>query len=257
MSRAYGKRTPRGLADLISSPPQDGAEGGVQPGELAAEQDDLLGSGESRGLAEQQGIGDPAQGRGWHRGIPGGQNHLANPPVEHQAVPTRPARPPYHYGLNSHGVPFEEHGRYDRTLDQGVRVDEKRPPLASESPMPEPVPVYIVEQGGGRDPLAITGTKRLTLPAAGSEPVQIVDQNEGRSLVQLLNEDSAHHARIGQLGDLAFDAQNSVIVGGSRLPANATSYMILRTQGPLWAVSETSNTVAISVVTEFQIANAG
>ena len=86
--------------------------------------------------------------------------------------------------------------------------------------------------------------------------MQILGEDDNRALVQLLNEDSTNNARIGQLGDLTFDAANSVITGGARLPADATSYTVLRTQGPLWGIADAASTVVISVITEFEIADA-
>jgi hypothetical protein len=82
----------------------------------------------------------------------------------------------------------------------------------------------------------------------------ICGANQARSLVQLLNEDSTHQARFGQLEDLIYDAQNSVITGGARIPAGASGYMVFRSQDELYAISETSSTVVISVILESEIA---
>ena len=47
-----------------------------------------------------------------------------------------------------------------------------------------------------------------------------------------------------------------MIAGGARLPADATTYTVLRTQGPLWGIADAASTMVISVITEFEIADA-
>jgi len=234
MGRAAGKRGPRDpLGELIEDLKE--LAGG-------AGEDD----GSDPGVRRQEGIGEP-------RDIPGGLNHLANPPVQQQAVPRPQPEWPYRQSMLAHGVPPDEAGRYDRDprLTGGQRgAPRSEPPPA---PLTSPVPVYVVEKPWRNRPTATTDTRRITLPVAGGEPAMICGANPARSLVQLLNEDSTHNARFGQLRDLTYDGQNGVITGGSRLPAGATGYTVFRSQDELYATSETSSTVVISVILESEV----
>lgn len=228
MSRAQGRHEPRrGLLDAVLPEPEPLTEG--QEREL---------------------------GIGPERDIPGGLNHQSNPPVQQQEVPVPEREWQYRRAQLAHGVPPDEAGHHDRDprLTGGQRGAPDWGP--SEAPGPVPVPVYIVEKAAGRRPAASSTHQKITLPAAGSEPVTICVASPARSLVQLLNEDSTHHARFGQLEDLTYDASNGVITNGSRLPAGASGYTVLRTQGQLHGISETSTPVVISVITEYEIANA-
>jgi hypothetical protein len=198
---------------------------------------------------------DREMGIGPQRDIPGGLNHLANEPVQRQDVPV-PSRPPaFHEGENAHGVPFEEHGRHDRDPRLTGTVRQAHPHYLEPEPVPLPVPVYIVERGGGGRPQSDSAHRRITIPAAGSEPAEICGADSHRIQVQLLNEDATHSIRFGKLAGLVYDPANQVVLGGTRLPAAATGYLRMRTQGPLWAVSETSNPVVISVITEYEISD--
>ena len=103
-------------------------------------------------------------------------------------------------------------------------------------------------------PLSRVETRRFTLPARAVEAVMICPADPGRGLVQLLNEDATHQARFGQLRDLLYDAQNSVITGGARVPAGASSYLVFRSQDELYAVSETASAVVVSIILESEVA---
>jgi hypothetical protein len=233
MSRARGKATGR---DPVSAALDDirriiGADGedGTEPG-----------------VRRQEGIGEP-------RDIPGGLNHIANPPVKHQAVPVPEPEWPYRQSMLAHGVPPDEHGRHDRDprLTGGQRGAAPVTPAAP--PPPAAVPVYIVEKTWRDRPQAVADTRRVTLPVAGGEPAMICGANPARSLVQLLNENSTHNARFGQLRELTYDGANGVITGGSRLPAGATGYTVFRSQDELYATSEDSTQVVISVILESEV----
>lgn len=228
MSRSQGKHPRRGLLEQVLQPAQE-----------------PLTEGQEREL-----------GIGAERDIPGGLNHQSNPPVQRQEVPVPEREWPYRRAILAHGVPPDEAGHHDRDprLSGGQRDAPRYEP--SEDPGPIPVPVYIVEKAGGRRPGADSTHQKITLPAAGSEPATIVPANPARALVQLLNEDASHNARFGKLEDLTYDAANGVITNGSRLPAGASGYTVFRSQGQLFGVSETSSPVVISVITEYEIANA-
>ena len=231
MSRAAGKRTPRfvGLDELFGQDPTT-----------------------TEGERAEEGIGD-GYDYAAERMPPGGQNHLGNPPVERQAVPVPEREWPYRRALLAHGVPPDgKHYERDPRLAGGQRGEA--PSAPAPEPLQTPVPVVIVEKSWRERPQAVCDQRRLTLPAGSAEPVMICGANPARSLVQLLNEDATHQARFGTLDDLLWDSQNSVITGGARIPAGASGYLVFRSQDELYAISETSSTVVISVILESEIA---
>src|SRR5580693_7260697 len=120
--------------------------------------EDLAGAGpdqQTPGEQRQEGIGEP-------RNIPGGLNHLGNPPVKRQAVPVPATEWPYRNAILAHGVDPDEAGyqaRDPRLLggQRGAAIPAK--------PAPEqtPVPVYIVE--GRTAPVIRTASPRhITVP---------------------------------------------------------------------------------------------
>lgn len=206
----------------------------------------LADEGDTEGQHREEGIGEP-------RDIPGGKNHQANPPVEHEPAPYKDPGWQYRRANLAHGVPPDEAGYYERDPRLSNRQEGGSGPLHKDVDLPSPVPVYIVERAAGKRPSAFADARKYTCPAAGSEPIMVAPASTARTLVQLLNEDSTHQARFGQLDDLTYDAQNGVITGGARLPAGASGYTVFRTQDAIYAVSETSSTVAISVILESQL----
>lgn len=230
MGRAGGRHEPRrGLLEALS--------GGEPPGQ-------------SQGERREEGIGD-------ERDIPGGRNHVANPPITRQPAPEKPREWQFRRADLAHGVPPDEAGQQFR--DPRLTGGQHGAALLEAPPAEKiyPVPVYIVERAGWPRPQAVVDTRRLTLPAAGREPVMICPASESRSLVQVLNEDTSHQARVGRLEDLGYDTYNAVITGGSRLPAGATGYTVFRTQDAVYGTSETSSTVVISVILESEYRSAG
>lgn len=207
--------------------------------------DDLAGGdggGQTEGERRQEGIGA-------ERVIPGGLNHLANPPVRRQAVPVPATEYPFSNAILAHGVEPEGHmHERDPRLTGGQRGEA--PVTPPPRPLQTPVPVTIVEKPWRDRPQAACDARRVTAPAAGSEPVMICGANPARSLVQLLNEDSSHHARFGQLADLTYDVQNGVIAGGARIPAGASTYLVFKSQDELYLTSETSNNPVVSLILE-------
>lgn len=186
--------------------------------------------------------------------IPGGLEHLANPPVRRYQPPVPPKLAPFR-GQDAHGVPPQDVGEYNREM-QRERSHPYDPKFADQKPGPSPVPVYIVEKAGGPRPLNEAATGHLTVQAASGQPVPVCGQDSRRSLVQLLNMDTTNHIRFGKLEQLQYDPANEVITGGSRLPAAATGYTVIRTQGDLWAISENSDTPALSYILEYGIPDA-
>jgi hypothetical protein len=230
MSRAQGKHPQRGVIERLI--------------------DEFGGGGEDKPLTEgeaaQLGIGEP-------REIPGGLKHLGNPPVVHGPVPVPASEYPFSNAILAHGVEPEGH-MHERdprlTGGQSGRVEYDEPAKVLQTP----VLVEVVEKPWRHRPQAVCDTRRVTAPAAGSEPAMICGANPARSLVQLLNEDTSHQVRFGQLRDLLYDAENTVITGGARLPAGASSYTVFRSQDELYVTSETSSTAVISVILESEVA---
>ena len=203
---------------------------------------------QTEGERREEGIGD-------ERDIPGGKNHLANPESDPPPGYGKPAEWRYRKDL-AHGVDPDEAGHHDRDGQHGRPAGGQsgKAPLEGE---PEeklfPVPVYIVENAGTGRVKATAAMRRITLPAAGSEPVTICAASESRALVQVLNEDSTHNARLGNLEDLNYDFSTSQFYGGARLPAGATGYTVFRTKEQVFGVSETSSTVVVSVILEDEV----
>ena len=197
-----------------------------------------------------------ALGQGDWRGIPGGKNHNdANPVPPHEIPPDKEGLE-YFRGMMAHGVPPQEVGVYHREMQDHARHPYE--PEYAQLPLSiTPVPVYVVAAGGGPKPRAESTLRHITVPAAGSEPVPVCGADLTRSIVQLLNEDTTHNCRFGPLAVLQWDAANSKVTGGARLPANATGYTVIRTQRPLYVVSEDSGTPSISIILEYEVAEAG
>ena len=205
---------------------------------------------QTEGERREEGIGD-------ERDIPGGKNHLANPESDPPPGYGKPAEWRYRKDL-AHGVDPDEAGHHDRDGQHGRPAGGQsgKAPLEGEKNLALPVAVYIVERPGGSRARATAAMRRVTLPAAGSEPVTVCSASESRVFVQVINEDSTHNCRIGNLEDLAYDFQTSSFYGGARLPAGASGYTVFRTKDQVFGVSETSSTVVISVILEDEITGA-
>lgn len=174
--------------------------------------------------------------------IPGKDLHISNPAVRVHEPAVGPAKPPFR-GMMAHGVPPEEvphHAKGDTRGHETTR--HKQGQAKGHDPAP-PVPVYLVSgPEAGEHPIRRTVIRRLTLPAAGTDPIQLVGENEVTVEVQLLNEDSSHHGRFsGELSNLA-SGQGAII------PKAATSYLKLVGQNTLYGVSDDSGTPIISVI---------
>jgi hypothetical protein len=228
MSRARGKNTPR---DPL--------------GELIADLKNMAGLGEhdpgaDPGVRREEGIGEP-------RDIPGGLNHLANPPVTHGPVPTPVQEWPFRRSDLAHGVPPDEAGRQDRDprLTGGQRGKARMAP--PEAPRATPVPVYIVEGEGGGGVIRTVSPRSIQLSAAGTFPTRVCGKNQHRVEVQLLNEDTATDIRFGVgVGGLTGGL-------GALLPWPSNSYLTVKTQDELWAIGATgSGTPRLSVIEVFE-----
>jgi len=227
MGRAAGKRSPR-------DPVSQAIEDLKQLAGLGAGDD-----GSDPGVRRQEGIGEP-------RDIPGGLNHLANPPVKQQAVPRPEPQWPYRQSMLAHGVPPDEAGRHDRDprLSGGQRGQA---PAEKIAPRVSPVPVYIVESEGGPSSIRRAYPRSVTVPASTSaEPVRVCGRNPDRVEIRLLNEDTAT--------DIRFATNLSALAAGTGalLPWPCNSYVSLPTQDELYAIGATgSGTPKLSIVEVF------
>lgn len=224
MSRAAGKHGPRQvLEDLID------ATGLVDTG------------GPTEGQLREEGVGEP-------REIPGGKNHLANPPLTHPPVPVPEQEWPYRRAVLAHGVPPDEAGRNYR--DPRLTGGQRGKPARTEQPAPRatPVPVYIVEGEAGPGVVRSAFPRSVQCPASTSaEPVRVCGRNENRVEVLILNEDTAT--------DIRFAANLSALAAGTGalLPWPSNSYVRLRTQDELYAIGATgTGTPRLSVIEVFE-----
>lgn len=186
--------------------------------------------------------------------LPGGRKHLANDPVEHEQPPTPTQHSEEFEGILAHGVPPARHGVYDRADLPATQRGHYEPVYKKQPDPVVPVPVVVVERVGDIRPIKQAVTKNFQAPAIGSEPVSICERDESRISVRVLNEDATNAARVGQLEDLAVDFQNNLIIGGALLPKSMTSYLEIKTQGPLYVLSMGANNPRISVIIETEVA---
>lgn len=216
MSRSHGKHTPREPRVTAESP-----EG------------------------RQLGIGEK-----YDHPLPGGRIHLENPPAHHEkpAVPGPQERGDEFGGILAHGVPPGGDGTFDREDMPGHHRGHYKPAYKKMPAPPIPVPVYIVEEAAGREPLKIVVTDVITVPAAGiPEPVRLANIDRRRIHVRLLNETAAgaKGTRFGSLSDVS-------VGKGALLPPAMGSYITLETHDELFALSAdaTANTVSVILETE-------
>jgi hypothetical protein len=224
MSRAYGKRTPRGQEPVLEpGGPLD------QAGRDAPD---------TEGVRAEEGIG-PA------RDIPGGLNHLANPPVKVQPVPVPEHQWPFRRALLAHGVPPDGQA-YDRD-PRLAGGQEGRAKVTEPAPLQTPVPVYIVT-GGDPGVIRSAWPRSVQCPASTTGvPIRVCGRNPNRVEVRMLNEDTAT--------DIRFATELSAIAAGTGalLPWPANSYLVLETQDEIYAIGATgSGTPRLSIVEVFE-----
>ena len=224
MSRAAGKHGPRQvIEDLVDATGLVDREQ-VTPGQL-----------------REEGIGEP-------RDIPGGLNHMANPPVTHPPVPVPEREWPYRRANLAHGVQPDEAGRNfrDPRLTGGQRG--KPPKSAEAAPRATPVPVYIVEGEAGPGVVRSAFPRSVQCPASTSaEPIRVCGRNENRVEIHILNEDTAT--------DIRFAANLSALAAGTGalLPWPSNSYVRIRTQDELYAIGATgAGTPRLSIIEVFE-----
>lgn len=199
-------------------------------------------SGEGReiGMSDRM-QGDPSP-------IPGGKQHIVNASATRQRTPVPDSRPEI-TDLNAHGVDPGTHTSRERaeTMRGPNSVHRTPPPtFAPPEKRPEPVPVYLVEEGSAPRVLRTSAPHSITLQASTGEGVRLCGQDQNRTVVRLLNESTSSDIRYAQ-GPR--DLNNG---GGALLPWPNNSYLNLVTQDELWAISADSGTPRISIVQEFE-----
>lgn len=178
--------------------------------------------------------------------IPGGAKHTSNAPAIRHTVPTPPSDREIGMG-NAHGVVPGSHTNADRAaMQRGPNdVHPPRPQHIERPERPRPIPVYVVEDHS--DEVIRSGAPRsITVPAAGADPVRLCGQDARRTEVMLLNESTTTDVRIAQRPS---DLNNG---GGALLAWPNNSYLTIKTQDHLFAVSATATAAAVSVIQVFE-----
>lgn len=193
----------------------------------------------------QLGLSDRVQGH--PSPIPGGRPHIKNAPAIRHTVPTPASDPEIGMG-NAHGVQPGTHTNAER-------ASEERGPNSVHSPRPQhhpvherpaPIPVYVV-QDGRDDVIRSAAPRTLTVPGTGAvEPVRLCGRDASREEVMLLNESTATDIRFAQRPS---DLNNG---GGALLPWPSNSYVKIKTQDELYAISATATAAACSVIQIFE-----
>jgi hypothetical protein len=183
--------------------------------------------------------------------IPGGKGHVASGqsvPERPPGVPDRPAD--YH---KYHGVPSDD-GPYE-TPDAEVGRAPRPAPVPEIS---EAVPVYIVEEPAARskrreaafDSISVASATSVTSGTA--EPTRILNRDDSRVEVLILNEDSSVDIRVSQDKSQLMNPQAQGAPGGGGGGAliwhGTNSYTKFVTQAEMWAVTTTSANALLSVI---------
>lgn len=110
-------------------------------------------------------------------------------PVEHD-LDVGPADPYYGTGGMAHGVPAQHHHGGRPTARPEDRAEHGTRQLVEEElrTRPDPIPVYLVDMGGGSGPLKRAALRAVPVSAAGADPQVLVPRNPHRSSVRVLNE---------------------------------------------------------------------
>lgn len=182
--------------------------------------------------------------------IPGGRPHIKNAPAVRHTVPIPASDPEIGMG-NAHGVIPGSHTNAERAdHERGPNTVHDLMPQPRHHPVhekPHPIPVYIVE-GAHDDVFDSAAPRSLTAPIPGTaDPIRLCGRDPSRAEILLLNESTTADIRFAQRpSDLNAG-------GGALLPWPSNSYLRLRTQDELYAVSASlTNTAAISVIQCFE-----
>jgi hypothetical protein len=172
-----------------------------------------------------------------------------------QAVPERPPGVPDRPADNHkyHGVPSDD-GPYE-TPDGTVGRAPRPAPVPEIS---QAVPVYIVEEPTSRskrreaafDSISVAAGTSVTSGAA--EPTRILNRDDARVEVLILNEDSTVDIRVSQDKSQLMNPQAQGAAGGGGGGAliwhGTNSYTKFATQAEMWAVTTTSAKALLSII---------
>lgn len=194
----------------------------------------------------QLGLSDRVQGH--PSPIPGGRPHIRNAPAVRHTVPTPPSDPEIGMG-NAHGVIPGTHTNAERAdAERGpntvhATMPKPKPHTVHERPMP--IPVFIV-QDAHNDVLRSAAPHNISVPVNTADPVRLCGRDAGRAEVLLLNESTVTDVRFAQRPS---DLNNG---GGGLLPWPGNSYLKIRTQDELWALSASGTAATVSIVQIFE-----
>ncbi len=191
------------------------------------------------------GLSDRVQGH--PSPIPGGRPHISNAPAIRHTVPTPPSDPEIGMG-NAHGVQPGTHTNAER-------ADAERGPNTVHGPKPEhrrlierpaPIPVFVV-QDAHNDVIRSAAPRSVTIPGtATADPVRIAPRDPTRAEIMLLNESTVTDIRIAQRpSDLNAG-------GGALVPWPLNSYLTIKTQDELYAISASGTAASLSVIQVFE-----
>ena len=200
-------------------------------------------------LGRQLGMSSRVQGT--PSPIPGGRNHIRNAETMRQDVPIPAPGPEIDYG-NAHGVPVGSGTTQERAeAERGPNSTHSHgvaPHLHAPAERPVPVPVYLVENDN-QYVFRTAAPHSITVPGNTSDPVRLCGRDLTRTEVMILNESTAQDVRIAQrLSDLTAG-------GGALFPYPTNSYLTIKTQDELWALSTSSTAASISIIQVFERGN--
>lgn len=191
-------------------------------------------------------LGLSARVQGTPSPIPGGLNHLSNAPAIRHTVPTPASDREISMG-NAHGVVPGSHTNAERAEhERGPNtVHAPRPQHHPQVDRPQPIPVYVVEDHN-RFAVRSAAPHKITVPGTGSDPVRICGRDHTRTEIMILNESTVQDFRIAQrLADLTNG-------GGALIPYPSNSYVTIKTQDELYALSTTATASTISIIQVFE-----
>lgn len=200
---------------------------------------------------KQLGLSDRVQGH--PSPIPGGRQHIKNAPAFRLQVPTPESGPEIGMG-NAHGVQPGSHTNAERAdHERGPNSVHATMPTPRHHPTkerPSPIPVYVV-QDAHNDVIRSAAPHNFTVPGIGgtTDPVRLCGKDDGRIEVMILNESTAQNIRIAQtLADLTNG-------GGALIPYVTNSYITIKTQDELYALSTSGTAATVSVIQVFEREN--
>lgn len=194
----------------------------------------------------QLGLSDRVQGH--PSPIPGGRPHISNAPAVRHRVPTPPSDPEIGMG-NAHGVIPGSHTNAERAdAERGpntVHATMPKPKQHQPHERPMPIPVFIV-QDAHNDVLRSAAPHSITVPINTADPVRLCGRDATRAEVMLLNESTTTDIRFAQRpSDLNAG-------GGALLPYPSNSYLRIKTQDELYAVSASGTAATLSIIQTFE-----